>query len=139
MPEKTDIVTNIYWGAVDLALAQLSLEFKDLTVSVPDVAQTAIKYEKDISFNGNYIPVVVSLQSEEIVKTGGGVNHLNLIQIKGRPAHSWQPGVMQDNLAKLNIYRPTVYSVEVNKILLKTAEKMPQSGIQVHSHSPKCP
>ena len=79
-------------------------------------------YEKDISFKGDSIPVVVPVHSEEIVKTGGGVNHLNLIQIKGRPAHSWQPRVMQENLAKLNIYRPTVYSVEVNKILLKTAD-----------------
>jgi hypothetical protein len=123
MIEETDIVTNIYWGAVDLALAQLSMEFKEPTVSVPAVAQTAIKNEKDISFTGNCIPVVVPVHSEEIVKTGGGVNHLNLIQIKGRPAHSWQPRVMQDNLGKLNIYRPTVYSVEVNKIMLKTADK----------------
>ena len=122
IPEKTDIVTNIYWGAVDLALAQLSLEFKEPTDSVPAVAQTAIKYEKDISSNGDSIPVVVPVHSEEIVKTGGGVNHLNLIQIKGRPAHSWQPRVMQDNMGRFNIYRPTLYSVEVNKILLKTAD-----------------
>ena len=62
------------------------------------------------------------MHSEEIVKTGGGVNHLNLIQIKGRPAHSWQPRIMQDNMGRLDIYRPTLYSVEVNKILLKTAD-----------------
>ena len=69
------------------------MEFKEPTVRVPAVSQTAINYEMDISPNGNSIPVVVPLHSEEIVKTGDGVNHLNLIQIKGRPAHSWQPRV----------------------------------------------
>ena len=62
IPEKTDIVTNIYWGAVDLALAQLSLEFKEPTISVPAVAQTAIKYEKDISSNGDSIPVCILMR-----------------------------------------------------------------------------
>ena len=117
MAEKTDMVTNIYWGAVDLALAQLTLESKEYIVRLPAASGRTFKDVQDISFSGDSIPVVVPAIAGEIVKTGGGVNHLNLIQIKGRPAHSWQPRLLQDN-----IIRPNLCSVEVNKILLNTSD-----------------
>ena len=122
MDEKTDIVTNIFWGAVELALAQLNLESKEYNVRVPASSGRTFKGEQGISFMGDSIPVVIPANSGDIVKTGGGVNHLNLIQIKGRPAHSWQPRLLQDNLGMFNIFRPTMCCVEMNKILLKADE-----------------
>ena len=121
MPEKSEVDHNLFWGAVDFALAQLSIEFKEPTVSHPPISESFIKYKKNISSSGDAIPVLVPVPFEEIVKTGGGVNHLNLIQIKGRPAHSWQPRLLQDNLEEYTVFRPTLHSVDVNKILLKTA------------------
>ena len=129
MPEKSDDDSNLFWGAVDFALAQLSVEFKEPSVNYQPVTENFIKYKKDISFvkyekdincSGDTIPVVIPVSSDETAKSGGGVNHLNLIQIKGKPAHSWQPRVMHDNVRKFIIYRPSLYDFEVNKILLKT-------------------
>ena len=123
MPEKSEVDSNLFWGAVDFALAQLSIEFKEPTVSHPPISESFTKYKKDISSSGDAIPVVVPVLSEEIVKTGGGVNHLNLIQIKGRPAHAWQPRILQDNVMDRSmIIRPYLYSVEVNRVLLKTVD-----------------
>ena len=50
---------------------------------------------------------------------GGGVNHLNLIQIKGNPAHSWQPRVEENN----KVYRPDIRGLEMNQLLLKMKQK----------------
>ena len=44
----------------------------------------------------------------------GGVNHLNLIQIKGNPAHCWQPRVEEGN----KVYRPDIGGLEMNQLLL---------------------
>ena len=82
MAEKNDMVTNINWGAVDLALAQLSLDSRKHNVRLPAASGRIVKDVQDIFFTGDSIPVVVPAQSGEIVKTGGGVNHQNLIQIK---------------------------------------------------------
>ena len=50
----------------------------------------------------------------------GGVNHLNLIQIKGNPAHSWQPRV-QSPEEKGKVFRPDLTSLQMNSLLLKIA------------------
>ena len=109
MSEKTDIVNSILQGVADLALAhQLQSPSR-----LPATAERTIKNKQEI-FS---IPVLVPVFNEETKKTGGGVNHLNLIQIKGKPAHSWQPRLSQDSVIK-----PILRSLEVNKILIKTAE-----------------
>ena len=109
MSEKTDIVNSILQGVADLALAhQLQSPSR-----LPATAERNIKNKQEI-FS---IPVLVPVFNEETKKTGGGVNHLNLIQIKGKPAHSWQPRLSQDSVIK-----PTLCSLEVNKILIRTAE-----------------
>ena len=51
-----------------------------------------------------------------IVKTPPTMNnHLNLIQIKGNPAHSWQPRVEDGN----KVYRPDIRGLEMNQLLLR--------------------
>ena len=45
----------------------------------------------------------------------GGVNHLNLIQIKGNPAHSWQPRVEDGK----KVHRPDIGGLEMNQLLLR--------------------
>ena len=110
MSEKTDIVNSILQGVADLALAhQLQCPTR-----LPATAYERTVKNKQEIFS---IPVVVPVFNEETKKTGGGVNHLNLIQIKGKPAHSWQPRLSQDSVIK-----PTLCSLEVNKILIRTAE-----------------
>ena len=115
MREETDIVNSILQGVADLALThQVESSGKSPAAAFGRTIKAKDKQEKVFS-----IPVVIPMYNEESTKTGGGhgVNHLNLIQIKGKPAHSWQPRMNQDAVIK-----PSLCSLEVNKILLKTAE-----------------
>ena len=64
--------------------------------------------------------------------SGGGVNHLNLIQIKGNPVHSWQPKVVVDQEDKENVFsilRPDLNCVEINKLLIKNEDVVPRSEV----------
>ena len=57
------------------------------------------------------------------------MNHLNLIQIKGNPAHSWQPKLVVDQKNETSIVRAAVNCVKVNKLLLKHEDVIPSHFI----------
>ena len=66
--------------------------------------------------------------------SGGGVNHLNLIQIKGNPVHSWQPKVVVDQEDKENVFsilRPDLNCVEINKLLIKNEDVVPRAEVTI--------
>ena len=72
---------------------------------------------------GQKIPVVSPKMSEDSSKVStAGVNHLNLIQIKGRSAHSWQPVFIQASSGEVYVVRPSLSTFAVNSILLKATE-----------------
>ena len=74
---------------------------------------------------GKAIPTLKASE-KSIDKSPGGVNHLNLIQIKGNPAHAWQPWMSHENQV---INKPDINTVQVNNILLKPAsEKRKNTG-----------
>lgn len=122
--------------AVNTALNHLSLEnetdnrarkyvqFSEPKVLVPPVVKSRC-CEK-----GFPIPVMFPLgwtkQNITVLgdrkKRGAGVNHLNLIQIMGRTAHSWQPYFLQDPYVFSTIVRPSLNSVEINKVMLEYTE-----------------
>ena len=92
--------------------------------------------ENDISINCANPIMVVKLPvvdrskfKAETSNNGGGVNHLNLIQIKGNPAHSWQPKLVVDQKNETTIVRAAVNCVKVNKLLLKHEDVIPSHFI----------
>merc|ERR1712212_472228 len=83
------------------------------------------------SERGYAIPIMIPIRwpkhnihgNEDRMKRRG-VNHLNLIQIMGRTAHTWQPWFHQDpfRLSPPVIKRPVINNVIVNKILLNMTQ-----------------
>ncbi len=69
-----------------------------------------------------------SLCSRSGSSGGGGVNHLNLIQIMGRTAHAWQPYLYQDpyRLGRSAVMRPTLNSAELNWIIISHETEEPK-------------
>ena len=93
-------MSNQYFSrALELILAQLSREF-----TRPDVKPTPAEDFK--------IPVLLSVRSEGRSKVpNGGANHGNLIQIKGRVAHSSQPVFVQPYKKASYVLRPKISTV----------------------------
>ena len=101
------------WSAIQESLAGLSVEYRSTSgyfQMTNEASQTSImpKGEK----------IRILKMPPTMNKAGGGgcggVNHLNLIQIKGNPAHSWQPRVEEGN----KVYRPDIGGLEMNQLLL---------------------
>jgi hypothetical protein len=129
MPVK-DEETPIFWGAVDFSLSQLSLEFSKPTDAFKSEKKpkTVPKIPKMMIHNP--IPVVETSKrgrtSQPNAKTG--VNHLNLIQIKGAVAHKFQPRLVQEGRGGRSVVvdplkEDPLASIELNRILLQTATK----------------
>ena len=99
------------WSAIQESLTGLSLEYRSTSghfqvTDKPSQISVMPKGEK------------ISILKMAPVKNkagGGGVNHLNLIQIKGNPAHSWQPRMEEIN----QVYRPDIRGLEMNQLLLR--------------------
>ena len=99
------------WSAIQESLSGLSLEYRSTS------GHFQVKTE------ASQISVMPKGEKISILKMppvknkagGGGVNHLNLIQIKGNPAHSWQPRVEETN----KVFRPDITGLEMNQLLLR--------------------
>ena len=128
MSTKEDDTDNGFWGALDLALSQLSLEFSPTNRVLVSEEKTA-KTSKRTSLVGHPIPVV-----KPTSRTGSGLwasskpgpNHLNLIQIKGAVAHAFQPRLVQEGRGgRAVVVDPLkdnhLASSHLNKILLSAA------------------
>ena len=63
---------------------------------------------------------------------GPGPNHLNLIQIKGRRAHRWQPYLLQEPRITSTIIRPSLNSVEINKALIQFCKLKIRWWLQIY-------
>ena len=57
----------------------------------------------------------------------GGVNHLNLIQIKGNPVHTWQPKLVSGDNSQnvLSVVRPMLNCIQINELLIKNTDVTP--------------
>ena len=131
MPVK-DEETPIFWDAVDFSLSQLTLEFSKPTdvFNSEKKHKTVLKIPKMKIMKENPIPVVEtskkSRTSQSNAKTG--VNHLNLIQIKGEVAHKFQPRLVQEGRGGRSVVvdplkHDPLATIELNRILLRTAAK----------------
>ena len=102
------------WSAIQESLSGLSLEYRSTSGHFQvktEASQISVmpKGEKISIFK---MPPV---KNKAGAAGGGGVNHLNLIQIKGNPAHSWQPRVEETN----KVFRPDITGLEMNQLLLR--------------------
>ena len=81
------------WSAIQESLSALSLEYRSTSghFQVKNEASQISVMPKGEKISILKMPPVKNKAG------GGGVNHLNLIQIKGNPAHSWQPRVEENN------------------------------------------
>ena len=98
MSHQKDDTANVFWGALDLALSQLSLEFSPTNRVLASEEKTAKPAAKTI-LEGRPIPVVKTshrTSSGQWASSKPGPNHLNLIQIKGAVAHAFQPRLVQE-------------------------------------------
>ena len=103
------------WSAIQESLTGLSFEYRS----------TSGHFQMTMRNESSQISIMPKGEKISIVKTppmmnkagggSGGVNHLNLIQIKGNPAHSWQPRVEDGN----KVYRPDIRGLEMNQLLLR--------------------
>ena len=106
------------WGIIQENLSDLCLEYKSTSGTFQRVTKESQAPPKTVIPKGEQISIHrVSVPSRSNKANGGsgGVNHLNLIQIKGNPAHSWQPR-LQDNG---KILRPDLTGLQMNLFLLK--------------------
>ena len=118
LDKKTETLTNI--GVVSKGLNDF-----DVTIAPPTADRRSWKKltrrnrNKENVSVGKAIPTLKASE-KSIDKSPGGVNHLNLIQIKGNPAHAWQPWMSHENQG---IIKPDISTVEVNNILLNPAKE----------------
>ena len=135
-----DVTVQEFWSALDLSLSQLSEEFKESPrrgkeeQTVPAMLKP-VEYQKTFPAPGetkkrkiskmkvgqpiNIIKLPIPLL-EKAKSSGDGVNHLNLIQIKGNPIHNWQPKLIFDQEGKSpSISRPELTNIHINKVLIK--------------------
>ena len=133
---------SFFWRSLDHSLSGLSHEFEtsyrvrsfisdqeNLDQAVSTMKPRSRRYQDDDIPKGEQIKVVKSTD-----KTGstsslivGGVNHLNLIQIKGNPVHSWQPKLVSGDNSQnvLSVVRPMLNCIQLNKLLIKNADVTP--------------
>ena len=131
MPIKEEETDNVFWGAVDLALSQLSIEFsqtKRVGRSEEKTPSWVARTPKWTSLVVHPIPVVKTsnrTSSGQWASSKPGPNHLNLIQIKGAVAHAFQPRLVQEGRGGRAVvvdplkHHPLAYS-NLNKILLSS-------------------
>ena len=132
MPIKEEETDNVFWGAVDLALSQLSIEFsqtKRVGRSEEKTPSWVARTPKWTSLVVHPIPVVKTsnrTSSGQWASSKPGPNHLNLIQIKGAVAHAFQPRLVQEGRGgRAVVVDPLrdnpLASSNLNKILLSSA------------------
>ena len=136
MPIKEE-ETPICWEVFDFAISQLNLEFNksretpkkiDDKVMVPASAVAG----GAVSLAGTAIPVVEQRNrsdADQFFTINSGVNHLNLIQIKGKVAHAFQPRLVQEGRSgRAVVFSPLqedpIAGLELNRILLMAAKKI---------------
>ena len=135
-----DVTVQEFWSALDLSLSQLSEEFKESPrrgkeeQTVPAMLKP-VEYQKTFPAPGetkkrkiskmkvgqpiNIVKLPIPLL-EKAKSSGDGVNHLNLIQIKGNPIHNWQPKLIFDQEGKSpSVSRPELTNIHINKVLIK--------------------
>ena len=101
------------WSALQDSLTGLSLEYRS-TSGHFQVSDKASHSQISVVPKGERISIL-KMAPVKTKAVGGGVNHLNLIQIKGNPAHSWQPRVEENN----KVFRPDIRGLEMNQLLLR--------------------
>ena len=69
---------------------------------------------------GKPFQFILKASEKSIDKSPGGINHLNLIQIKGNPAHAWQPWMSHESQG---IIKPDFKTIEANNIHLKPVKE----------------
>ena len=101
------------WSAIQESLVNLSLEYRSTSghFQVTSEASQISEIPKREKISILKMPPVKNKAG------GGGVKHLNLIQIKGNPAHSWQPRMEMEKSNK--VVRPDIRGLEMNQLLLK--------------------
>ena len=101
------------WSAIQQSLTSLCSEYRSTSgyFQVTNEASQISEIPKGEKISILKMPPVKNKAG------GGGVNHLNLIQIKGNPAHSWQPRMEMEESNK--VVRPDIRGLEMNQLLLK--------------------
>ena len=101
------------WSALEESLTGLSLEYRSTSGHFQGTNEAS---QVSVMPKGQKISILRGTPMKNKVGGGGGsgANHLNLIQIKGNPAHSWQPRVEEGN----KVYRPDIGGLEMNQLLL---------------------
>ena len=144
--KPADVSVQEFWSALDLSLSHLSKEFKESPrpgekkQSVPAMLK-GVEYQKcfpapeetrkrKISKMKVGQPIkIIKLPVpliDKVKSCGDGVNHLNLIQIKGNPIHNWQPRLVFDQDGKIpSVSRPELTNIHINKILIKHLASSP--------------
>ena len=131
-----------FWSALHLSLSQISAEFKTPCHEASSSETKAVEYHKSFPAPGQMklargepikiikLPNGTTLDNpcpltDKAKSYGLGVNHLNLIQVKGNPIHSWQPKLVSDQENGLTVSRPKLDNIHINQILIKHLEKTP--------------
>ena len=127
LSHQKDDTVNVFWGALDLALSQLRLEFSPTNRVHASEEKTANPAAKT-SLEGRPIPVVKTghrTGSGQWTSSKPGPNHLNLIQVKGAVAHAFQPRLVQERRGGRAVvvdplkHHPIAYS-NLNNVLLSS-------------------
>ena len=104
------------WSAIQESLTGLSLEYRSTSGHFQVRSEASLI---SVMPKGEKISILKMPPVKNKACGGGGVNHLNLIQIKGNPAHLWQPRMEENN----KVYRPDIRGLEMNQLLLKMKQK----------------
>ena len=131
---------SFFWRSLDHSLSGLSHEFETSYrvrsfISDQENQDQAVPTMKPRRFQDEDIPKGEQIKViKSTDKTGsapslvvGGVNHLNLIQIKGNPVHTWQPKLVSGDNSQnvLSVVRPMLNCIQLNKLLIKNADVTP--------------
>ena len=127
-----------FWTALDQSLSQLSNEYENTQQSnrrtrsfATTEAKVPVLPKISKPLNGEPITVLkssipVNDNSSSSSGSSGGVNHLNLIQIKGNPVHNWQPKLVADEAKNvISVVRPVLNCIQINRLLIKSGDVNP--------------
>ena len=145
-PEEVSV--KEFWAALNLSLSQITsfpfiknepapIRNSAAIMDRQDPALTKVKptikgdvqRARDVA-TGESIKII-KLSSSSKSSSGssssnnGGVNHLNLIQIKGNPIHAWQPKLTVDHMNMNSVSRPNLNCAQINKLLMKNENVTP--------------
>ena len=146
-----DVSVKEFWAALDLSLSQItSFPFvkngsaassRDSAFNIKHQDPAFTKLKPILKKDPLKVPEIVTGESIKIIKLSattksssgsgissniiGGVNHLNLIQIKGNPIHAWQPKLTVDHMNVISVSRPNLNCAQINKLLLKNENIVP--------------